>query len=395
MSQTDTPSIIDLDQPIPEPADVQEGNPSDDSDEIILQGEDRINGARAFFLKGIDEDPHNGRIWQAWGYMEKQDGNIGDLLNPEEYSARWLFRKGTELDPKCSTLLSTWANAEKEQGNIGEQYDPEDFTARWLFRRAVEANPRDSVAWRGWAILEKEQRNSGDRDNPEEYTARWLFRKTERLHHGDTYACLVWGLLEKEQGYIGDKDEPEKYTARWLFRHGITNDRNAILLVHTWAALEASWGNPGTPGDPEKFSARWLLRKATKIEPDRAKHWGVWAAFEKAQENWEEAERLYLEQIRLARQSKDRSRLYQDLSYMFHLVVDRDRAVKYLELAIKEAPDNHHAQARLARNYARLRRWGDAERHFVKALELCPGDAKAEEWYADMKKCREKSSRRR
>ena len=71
-----------------------------------------------------------------------------------------------------------------------------------------------------------------------------------------------------------------------------------------------------------------------------------------------------------------------------------DDALKYLELAVKENPRDHIAQAKLARAYGYKGRWSEAEHHFLLSLSIRPNDRTTQNWYERMKYQRSKYGRR-
>jgi len=385
---------------------------------LLSRQEGDVDKARRLFRRASEINPNDSPTWQAWGLLEKQQGNIGNQVSPDTalkklvhvingiipriftltglkyapafrkwykaFTARWLFCKATEANPANAHAWQAWALLEAEQGNVGTT--TEDYTARWLFKQGIIHCPDHPPVWRAWAILEKEQGNIGESID-EKFTARWLYLHLTKVDPKHAPSWRGWAILESEQGNIGQSKD-EELTARWLFWKGTTADPRDAATWQAWGMLEAEQGSIGGQNNPEPYTARWLFRKAVEADPRNVVNWVGWADMEKRAGNWTDAERLYLSAAEVAIDPITRARIYFDLGFMFSLLHQDDKVVKYLKSAVAANPNDHVAHAKLARSYGFLNLWDAADRHYRRALELNPSDRRTQKWYQNMQSAR-------
>lgn len=97
--------------------------------------------ARALFAAGLRADPGHVPLWQAWGCMESQLGEVDH--------ARRLFQKGVWADPRSKDtvwVLHAWGCLERDQDNLP--------LARELFKAAIKVDPKAEKVWFTWIAME-------------------------------------------------------------------------------------------------------------------------------------------------------------------------------------------------------------------------------------------------
>ena len=295
---------------------------------LLEKQEGNFERARELFEQGIAADPHHAPLWQAWGLLEKEVGNIT--------RARELFEQGTAADPHHAPLWQAWGLLEKEVGNITR--------ARELFEQGTAANSHHTPSLYAWGLLEKEAGN--------------LVRARELFERGTTadpyYAPLwqTWGLMEKEAGNIT--------RARELFEQGTTANPYYAPLWQTWGLLEKQAGN--------LVKARELFERGIVADSKHAPIWQVWGTMEKEIKNNEKAREYLIKAIQYESKPFYRIKAYIALGQIAFEERDYALAEREYRAALREQYHHLPALTGLADALTRQQKREEAEKIYQQAL---------------------------
>ncbi|MHB8127867.1 MAG: P-loop NTPase, partial [Mobilitalea sp.] len=226
--------------------------------------------ARWIFHQAYMKHQVNGNDYIHWAKSEEENGEVGDFKNPVENSARWIFRQAYTDNQMDGNVYFHWAKLEQKNSEVGDFENPVENSARWIFRQAYTDNQMDGNVYFHWAKLEQKNGEVGDFENPVENSARWIFRqayKKQGINQMNEYVYFHWARLEQENGEFGDFENPIENSARWIFRQAYKkqgiNQMNGYVYFH-WARLEQAHGEFGDFENPIENSARWIFRQAYK-----------------------------------------------------------------------------------------------------------------------------------
>ncbi|TXT29657.1 MAG: hypothetical protein FD138_2392, partial [Planctomycetota bacterium] len=133
--------------------------------------------------------PHDAPSWQAWGLLEKEQGNLGDRDHPEENSARWLFRMAIKADPTHPHGWQALGCLEAEAGNFGSVDDA--WSARDIFKRGHFAAGAHPPLIRAWLLAEQQAPDCNIGASAEDrYSVRWLYDELTKLPHPEISATF-------------------------------------------------------------------------------------------------------------------------------------------------------------------------------------------------------------
>ena len=342
--------------------------------------------ARRLFRQGTTAAPTNAHLWQAWALLEKEQGNVAE--------ARRLFCQGTTANPTDAPTWQAWAIMEGEAGNYGE--------ARRLFQKAVEVNAQDAVTWQSWGVMESkagdlksaipllERALQFDSRNPiilqslgivygelgDVEKAREYFEQAVALTPDDPVIWCAWGQVEMKHRH--------NERAQQLFERALVlNSQDAL----TWSLL----------GSVKCFrrdyeAAEHCFDEAIRLSKDPRRQ--ARAYLEKAkmlsriQGREADAEYVYEAALHLDAGNAFAHSAYAAFLYWRHRYPE---AEEHYKCALQLRSDDTYVMASLASMLARLEGRGEeAEAYFLKALQAAPDDARTHAFYANFLKWRQR-----
>lgn len=277
----------------------------------VLRQLGEYDAARRCYQDGCDATGgENAYIWQAWGTLEAEEGNVS--------RARQLYDAATAADKTHAAAWHAWGMFEKSQGNYQRARDlfvkgmrmvphpranPHLYQslgvmamergriqeAREHFKEGTktEAGARSAALWQAWAILESREGNSDQ--------ARKLFQCGLVVDPNNRYVWLSWAVFEARQGFAD--------RARSLLTRGCKLNPGDPPLLQALARLEAAEGNMTT--------ARILFEQGTKLDPLHQANWQAWALAEWKHGDIDYARELLQRGVWVSPRSKNASKLFQ------------------------------------------------------------------------------------
>ncbi|MDQ7028567.1 MAG: tetratricopeptide repeat protein [Ardenticatenia bacterium] len=227
-----------------------------------------VERARELFARGVEADPSDAAVWQAWALMEARLGEVE--------RARELFARGVEADPGHAPVWQAWALMEARLGEVG---------GRGSCSRAGGGDPGHAPVWRAWALMEARLR--------EVERARELFARGVEADPGHAPTWQAWALMEARLR--------EVERARELFARGVEADPGHAPAWQAWALMEARLGR--------HEEARRLFRQGVEADPANAPTWQAWALMEARLGRHEEARRLLDEGLSRVQEPRGRALL--------------------------------------------------------------------------------------
>ena len=276
----------------------------------VLRQLGEYDAARQCYQDGCDATGgDNPYIWQAWGTLEAEEGNIS--------KARQLYDAATAADKTHAAAWHAWGIFEKSQGNYQRARDlfvkgmrmvPPSRASPHLYQSLgvmamergrtqearehfkegtkTEAGARSAALWQAWAILESREGNSDQ--------ARKLFQCGLMVDPNNRYVWLSWAVYEATQGFVD--------RARSLLTRGCKLNPGDPPLLQALARLEASEGNI--------TMARILFEQGTKLDPLHQANWQAWALAEWKVGNIDYARELLQRGVWVSPRSENASKLF-------------------------------------------------------------------------------------
>ena len=369
----------------------------------LLLKQKRFDEARDAYAAAVTYAPAVVRIWQAWGVLEGQVGNLEE--------ARRLFAKAAEVDDRHVPVWQAWGVLEGQAGNLEE--------ARRLFAKAAEVDDRHVQVWQAWGVLE------GQAGNLEE--ARRLFVKAIKLDARSVQALQELARLDGKVGNLAAArewfikatlvrpDDPMTWQAWGVMESKAENFQLALQYLHraleinpkdpvTLQSLAIAYENSGKLDEARKY-----FKIATELAPVNYKIWGAWGRAELRYRNneaakqylekavllnpkdalaWaylgeakqflndiEGAESCYLTALSFPNDPKKNSRTYFEYGKMLSRIPGRSRdAEKYYLAAIQSGGDSPFVHAKLGELYYWLGDYPSSEKHYRLVLSMQPSN---------------------
>ncbi|KAJ1626592.1 hypothetical protein T492DRAFT_909996 [Pavlovales sp. CCMP2436] len=209
-----------------------------------------VDGARKVLRQAVNADAAHAHAWQAWGLMEKAQGNTQVAID--------LFKRGLAHSPEHGALWQAYGKLEAERRNASG--------ARSLFKQGLQQAPDHAPLVAAWARLELHEgqdevasvlvRNAlakcGPHPNPrppelltlqlqialrqgDRALARFYFEDGIRSAPKHAPLFRIWALSEEQKG--------DYAKARVTFEDGLRADPHHAQLYHAWARMEGKLAN--------------------------------------------------------------------------------------------------------------------------------------------------------
>jgi Tfp pilus assembly protein PilF len=264
-----------------------------------------------------------------------------------------LLECALQVDPQDPITLQSLGIVYGELGDVEK--------ARAYFEQAVALTPDAPVIWCAWGQVEMKDRHNE--------RAQQLFERALVL---DSQDALTWSLLAQVKRFTGDCE-----AAGHCFDEAIRLSKDPRRQVRAY--LEKAKMLSRIQG--READAEYAYEAALHLDAGNAFAHSAYAAFLYWRHQYPEAEEHYKCALQLR---SDDTYVMASLASMLARLEGRDEeAEAYFQQALQLAPDDARTHAFYANFLTWRQRFDEAERHFVRSLEL-KEDAKVRRQYEEM-----------